>query len=90
MNIITNNKPRHLIYGYELPEKVKAEFDYYSGDDLNDAAFFKYKGQYYDVNQFTRCNIEGWQGCHNDTYFSGLFIKFTDDLESVIVAQYYS
>lgn len=90
MKITTNNKPRQLIYGYDLPEKLKAEFDYYSRDDLNDATFFKYKGQYYDIDQFVRCDIEGWQGCHNDTYFSGLFIKFTDDLESVIVAQYYS
>ena len=90
MKITTNNKPRHLIYGYELPEKVRAEFDYYSNDDLNDATFFKYKGQYYDISQFTCCDIKGWQGCHNDTYFSGLFIKFTEDSESVIVAQYYS
>lgn len=90
MQITTNNQARQILHGFELSEKAKAEFDYYSEDELDNAMFFKYKGQYYDINQFTRCDIEGWQGCHNDTYFSGLFIKFTDNQESVIVAQYYS
>lgn len=90
MKIITNNTSRPLIYGYELPEKVKHEFDYYSADDLESAMFFKYKNHYYDLAQFTCCDIKGWQGCHHDTYFSGLFIKLTNDNESVIVATYYS
>jgi hypothetical protein len=91
MKIITNNQPREILSGWELPENLRSEFDYYeTNDDFYSASFFKYKGKYYDLSQFVRCNIEGWQGCHNDSYFSGLFIKFTNSNDAVIVASYYS
>jgi hypothetical protein len=91
MNIKTNHQTRPVLSGFELPESVKSEFDYYQTEsDLDSGSFFKYKGQYYDLSQFVSCNIKCWQCCHNESYFSGLFVKFTDDLESVIVASYYS
>ena len=41
IKIITNNKPRQLIYGYELTDKQKQDFDYITDIDSHD--FVKYK-----------------------------------------------
>lgn len=53
MKIISNNQPRHLMALHELPRKVaEAEFDYVT-DDLA-PRFFKYRGAWYDVQEFVR------------------------------------
>ena len=48
LKVTTNNKPRQLIYGWELTDKQKAWFDYYNPafglSDIEDALFFWYKG----------------------------------------------
>jgi hypothetical protein len=94
--IKTNHHKIPIIYGYELPEKARKEFDYYDSDEeLDDAVFLKYKGNYYDESQFTRLeNPKGdlayWDGIVNDTAFSGVLIKvFPDDPEYVEMAYYY-
>ena len=35
VKIITNNKPRQLIYGYELTDKQKQDFDYIDDTRFN-------------------------------------------------------
>ena len=52
INIITNNKPRQLIYGYELTDKQKQDFDYI--DDIDSHDFVKYKNNIYDLSEFMR------------------------------------
>jgi hypothetical protein len=47
MQIICNNKPRLIIYGFELSEKQKLEFDCL--DDIDSNQFFKYKNEIVDV-----------------------------------------
>lgn len=105
MEIRTNNKPRHIVYGFELSDKEKQEFDYL-GDDLDNAEFFRYKGQVYDLGEFvrietTRTNafttvaekdspLAAWHGISSDSYFSGVVVKYTPDYESVVVGQYFS
>lgn len=106
ITIKTNNRPRPIIYGYELTEKEAAEFDYL--DDIEIHTFFRYKGELYDLSQFSGIipagsksyhpcdmhdvdnNFSGWQGYLSDSYFSGIVIRYTDDHESVIVGTYFS
>lgn len=95
VTIKTNNKPRPILYGYELTTKEKQEFDYL--DDIESASFVRYKGQVRDLGEFliiTKnmpfCN-NGWQGYSSDSFFSGVVIKYApDDNETVIVGRYYS
>ena len=47
MQIITNNKPRELIYGYQLTEKEYQDFDYlgeYGSEGMMLEQFIRYKG----------------------------------------------
>ena len=96
MKIITNNRARPIIYGFELSEKEKREFDYMS--DIDSASFFRYKNTVYDLGEFQRvtdtmgnCHgFDGWQGYYGDSFFSGIVIKYTDEFESVVVGRWYS
>ncbi len=97
IKIVTNNKPRLLIDAYQLTEKEREEFDYLdwkvitSGDD--DATFFRYKGQLYDLGDFMLCpsdfQFEGWTGYYSDSAFSGILIKLCDNNDYIIVGRYY-
>jgi hypothetical protein len=57
MKITTNNKPRRMIYGYQLTEKEYQDFDYlgeYQGDDMHSKQFIRYKGGVYSLGDFVR------------------------------------
>lgn len=94
MKIITNSVPRDLVYGIDLTEKERKEFDYIDADNFPCHDFLRYRGNVYDVNEFMRCNgnefMSNWDGYSDDSYFSGIVIKFVDDNERVIVGRYYS
>ena len=91
MQIITNNIPRQLIYGYELTDKEKSNFDYL--DDIDSHNFIKYKGFIYDVGEFMSTynmdSLKDWDGYSSDSYFSGVLIKIIDS-DYVLMARYYS
>lgn len=93
MKIKTNRHARHIIYGCELPENQRKEFDYLSDEEYSSNGFFKYKGQYFDLGEFIRCEGElkdkEWHRYSSDSYFSGIVVKYTEDYESVIVGTYY-
>ena len=90
IKIITNNKPRQLIYGYELTDKQKQDFDYIEDIDSHD--FVKYKNNIYDLSGFMRIesidSLKDWHGYISDSYFSGTLVKYIDD-DSVIMGWYY-
>ena len=88
----TNNVPRAIFSGYELTAKEKAEFDYYAPEELDDALFFRYKGQLYDLGEFCCCHgaLKPWHGYLSDSFFSGVVVKYVSDNEQVIVGTYYS
>lgn len=100
VEIRTNNVPRSLMYGYELPEKARAEFDYLSDDEFETREFIKYKGRYYDLGEFMRIDesrlpaeshLNGWDGYVSDSFFSGVLLKYTDKYcESVVMGWYCS
>lgn len=89
--IKTNNIPRDVVTGAQLNDREKAEFDYYTNDELDNASFFRYKGNVYDVGEFLYAPepLEPWQGHSPTSYFSGVVIRYTDDMESVIVGVYW-
>ena len=90
IKIMTNNKPRQLIYGYELTDKQKQDFDYIEDIDSHD--FVKYKNNIYDLSEFMRIenndSLKDWHGYSSDSYFSGTLVKYTDE-DTVIMGWYY-
>lgn len=86
IKIMTNNKPRQLIYGYELSDKQKQDFDYIEDIDSHD--FVKYKGRVFDVGEFMITELEGWDGVSGQSYFNGYLIKIVDS-DTVIMGRYY-
>ena len=99
LTITTNSVPRNIIYGYELPESVRPDFDYIDAEDFDGHAFIQYKGRYYDLSDFMRIEphnsfnciteFQNWSGYQGESYFSGVLIKWVDD-ERVIVGRYYN
>jgi len=97
ITFITNNVPREIVYGYELTEKEREEFDYL--DFENDCGdFVRYKGELYDLHEFevwtnpnSPLNVGGWSAFRADTYFSGLLVRYLeDDSEYVVMGRYYA
>lgn len=89
MRITTNNVPRQLIYGYELSETEKKEFDYLTDEELESHSFVRYLGEVYDPGEFMRYEEAGWDGCLGETFFSGILIKFVND-DEVIMGRFFS
>ena len=92
MKIITNNKPRQILIGYELTEKQKQNFDYI--EDIDNHNFVKYKNNIYDLSEFMIIEsidelLKDWHGYSGDSYFSGTLVKYVDE-DNVILGSYYS
>lgn len=93
MEIRTNNIPRNLKYGYEMPEKFKADFDYIPEDEFNNHAFFEYKKQWYDLGEFIRTSatipeLKAWQGYSSDSAFSGVVVRLINN-DKIIVGKFF-
>jgi hypothetical protein len=95
MRITTNNVPRDLIDAWELSPTEREEFDYLNWDAIeageDSATFFRYRGQLYDLGEFTRWDgpefspLAKWDGYRADSFYSALVIRFVDDHERVVV-----
>jgi hypothetical protein len=96
MEIKTNNQYRYITYFCELSSKVQAEFDYLNPEDDDDQSrhFVAYRGQWYDLSEFLRCEgkeLSEWDGYSADSYFSGVLCKYSPyDTERVLMATYFS
>jgi len=93
ITVITNHQFRNMIYGYDLTPKQRAEFNYMTDDELNSHDFFEYRGVIYDPSEFTLPPSElqkDWDGIHTDTFFSGVLIKYSSDMEQVKIGRCYS
>lgn len=90
ITIITNNQPRDILYGFQLPEKYRKEFDYLTDEEYGDHVFFIYKKQAYNLSEFVRTyGFKNWHGASRDSFFSGVLVKIVNDGDSVIVGWYY-
>lgn len=91
MQIITNNKPRALIYGYELSDKEKSEFEYM--EDLEYETFIRYQGMTFALSDFMRLSDDseeakqGWHGVYGMNAFCGILIKLDKDMEWVVMGK---
>lgn len=107
--IKTNHVPRLVIDAYELTSKERETFDYLDWSSLGgsandevytpsksaeDATFFRYRGELYDIGEFIRStdpDLSHWDGIQTDTFFSATLIKFVDDeCDRLIVGRIYS
>ena len=91
MQIKTNNQPRDIVFGFELPDAILSEFDYLEGEELLFAQFVKYKGQWYHLGDVESPHdlpesspLKQWDGYVSETFFSAVVFKFTDDSRRVI------
>lgn len=100
VKVTTNNVPRPIIDASQLSLSARAEFHYLDWEAIKEgndsAAFFRYKGQLYDLHEFQSLSsttasapFNAWHGYLSESYFSGLLVRYLDD-ESVIVATYYA
>lgn len=100
VKVITNNKPRHLIDASELTPEERAEFDYLDWEAIEDgrdsATFFRYRGQLYDLGEFSRDygitkdaglpeHLSRWDGYLSESFFSALVVRYVEDYEAVVV-----
>ena len=117
--IRTNHVRRECLYSHDLTMDELSEFDYLIDTSETDtpeqlqekwmnsgATFFRYRGELYDLGEFSRviphgsrschpteCDspeMAGWHGYMSNSYFSGILIKLVDNYESVIVGAYTS
>ena len=89
--IVTDHKWKNFLYGYELTEKEKKEFDYMSEQEIEYGNFFRYCGQVYSLFEFLvtmpeELKASGWHGFASDSYFSGIAVKVSNDCEQYMVA----
>jgi len=91
MKITTNNNYRPIIFWNELTESEQSEFAHLY-EDVEESSFFRFKGEVYDLSDFLRVNdslngkgetheLYGWDGYKNETFFSSILVKFSDDNE---------
>ena len=91
LTTITNNQYREILSGYDIPESAQNDFDYM--DDITEGSFFKYRGQYYSLDNFMVSNnpdLSDWDAMESDTFFSATVIKLSDCGDSVLVGRIYS
>lgn len=96
MKIITNNKPRELIYGYQLTDKEYQDFDYlgeYQSDEMATAQFIRYKKELYCLGDFVRIEKAGkrtnpFTYTDTDGALSGWHGILTDSYFSAIVIKW--
>jgi len=99
MEIFTNNIPRPILEAYELSEAERKEFDFLDWDAIeagtDSASFFRYKRTVHYLGDFTTTSgldgkLDLWDGYHNDTFFSGTLVKYTNDPDYIIVGRYFA
>ena len=104
IEIRSNYHARPLIYGYELMEKEKKEFDYL--EDIDGGIFFRFKNQLYDIGDIIRIDENSpfpdfWHGYTSDSFFSGILVRLCNESDAnrlslscasdyIIVGQYFS
>ncbi len=95
LTIKTDYKWKNFLYGYELTEKEKTEFDWMNAEELDTGNFFRYHKRVYSVNEFMNLGKESpfpkpWHGYHGEGFFCGVLLEISEDGEQYRVGNYYS
>lgn len=82
-----------ILYGVELTETERKEFDYYDADDLDSAMFARHDGVPYDLGEFTSVpddvpGFNGWYAMKGEGFFMGKVIRYHDD-DTIDIGAYY-
>ena len=85
MKIITNNQPRSILDYADLATEYQCELDHVEDGD----GFFIYKGGAYNLSDFMRCDLDGWDGVFNLTAFSGLLVRVDNSDDATVTVAYY-
>lgn len=98
LRVITNGKPRDVVYAHELTQTERAEVDYLDWDAIEDgrdsASFFRYAGSLYDLGEFMTTSMPfgspelarlGWDGYLSDSFFSAVVVRYVEDNERIVV-----
>jgi hypothetical protein len=101
IRVITNSIPRPVIDASELTYDERDEFNYICWPCIEEgkdsASFFRYKGQLYDLGEFTADigilkgsslpdYLSNWDGYMSEHAFSAIVIRMSGD-DSVIVGR---
>jgi len=91
MKIKTNNHFRPVIYWQDLEASEQSELSG-SYDTIEESSFFRYRGHVYNLGEFLSARGNGahelvndWDGYHNDSFFSAVLVKYSDDGDAVKV-----
>ena len=95
IRIITDHKWKDFIYGYELTEKERKEFDWMDPEEFDSSNFIRYRKCVYSLNDFMRIEPnsplpKNWHGYISDSFFSGVLIEISDDGEQYRIGLYLS
>lgn len=99
LTIISNYHRRDILYWHELTDQERAELDWIEEKEADEYTFFRFKDDAYCLSEFMRTNGHfpgGWDGYANDSFFSGILIKYPVedwgdiDTDHIIVGWYLS
>jgi hypothetical protein len=94
LTIITNNQSRNLLSYNELTPKEQEQFDYLTDDFKSSEDYIRYRNYVYALSDFENNihnpELKGWIGHMNDSYFSGICIKYGNNKDQIICGTYYS
>lgn len=89
MKIVTNNQHRPILFWWDLTEKERQKFDYLDSATATSQEFVRYNGELYDLGEFIRTDIPGWDRVQAHSYFNGMLIRYGKHYETVQIARYY-
>jgi len=100
--IYTNGHRYTLLTWHDLPTQAKADFDYLAEDERFDVRFVRYRGPWYDVQDFMFVPepdqsppngpghwAAGWDAYQSDSFFSGVLVRYVD-ADQVVMGTYIS
>jgi hypothetical protein len=81
ITVKTNYVPRDVLYGWDLTEAERAQFDFVDWDRVeagsDSAEFFRFKGDlYYLESEGTPAFAPGWDAYLSDSFFSGILFRY--------------
>lgn len=100
LHIISNYHARDILRWGQLTGEEQEEFDWIEEEQQNEHEFFRYKQSAYCLADFMRIanhpdeEFSSWDGYSNDTFFSGILVKYPSDEwgnieDGIIVGWYY-
>ena len=75
---ISSKKHCELVYGYDLPDDARKEFDFLSGEKLDFAMFFYFQNSWQYLGDYIPTDLDGWDGIMSTGYWTGILIQFCD------------